>query len=81
MKVHVVTGANRSLYTKALERMHQIRYRVFVEDLGWSDLKSADGLETDDFDNDDAVYLLACEDGECFGSVRLLPTWRRSLLK
>jgi len=81
MKVHVVTGANRSLYTKALERMHQIRYRVFVEDLGWSDLKSADGLETDDFDNDDAVYLLACEDGECFGSVRLLPTWRRSMLK
>jgi N-acyl-L-homoserine lactone synthetase len=80
MKVHVVTSANRSLYAKALERMHQLRYRVFVEELGWSDLQSADGLEKDDFDNDDAVYLLACEEGECFGSVRMLPTWRRSML-
>ena len=80
MKVHVVTRANRSLYTQALERMHQLRHQVFVDELGWSDLKSADGLERDDFDNEDAVYLLACEDGECLGSVRLLPTWRRSML-
>jgi len=80
MKVHVVTSANRSLYTEALARMHQIRHQVFVEELGWSDLRSDDGLEIDDFDCDEAVYLLACEDGECFGSVRLLPTWRRSML-
>lgn len=80
MKVHVVTSANRSLYSDALERMHQLRHQVFVEELGWSDLRSDDGLEVDDFDGEDAVYLLACEDGECFGSVRLLPTWRRSML-
>lgn len=80
MKVHVVTNANRSLYAKALERMHQLRHQVFVEELGWSDLRSDDGVETDGFDCEDAVYLLACEDGECFGSVRLLPTWRRSML-
>jgi N-acyl-L-homoserine lactone synthetase len=80
MKVHVVTSANRSLYSGALDRMHQLRHQVFVEELGWSDLKSNNGLEVDDFDGDDAVYLLACEDGECFGSVRMLPTWRRSML-
>jgi N-acyl-L-homoserine lactone synthetase len=80
MKVHVVTSANRSLYAGALDRMHQLRHQVFVEELGWSDLESKNGLEVDDFDGDDAVYLLACEDGECFGSVRMLPTWRRSML-
>lgn len=80
MKVHVVTSANRSLYSKALQRMHALRHEVFVEELGWNDLDSPDGLECDDFDCADAVYLLACEDGECFGSVRLLPTWRRCML-
>jgi len=80
MKVHVVTNANRSLYAKALERMHQLRHQVFVQELGWTDLRSDDGLEVDDFDGDDAVYLLACEEDECFGSVRMLPTWRRSML-
>lgn len=80
MKVHLVTSANRGLYDEALERMHQLRHRVFVDELGWSDLRSANGMESDDFDSEDAVYLLACEDGECCGSVRMLPTWRRSMI-
>jgi N-acyl-L-homoserine lactone synthetase len=81
MKVHVVTTANRGLYTRELERMHRLRHQVFVDELGWTELASEDGLEIDDFDSDDAVYLLACENGECHGSVRMLPTWRRSMLK
>lgn len=80
MKVHVVTNANRTLYRRQLEQMHRQRHQLFVEEMGWSDLASPDGLEIDQFDNGDAVYLLALDDGEVAGSMRLLPTWRRCMV-
>jgi len=82
VKVHIVTKANRALYTSELEQMHRLRHRVFVDELKWTALASPSGLEIDDFDDEDAaVYLLACEDGQVYGSLRLLPTWRRCMLK
>jgi N-acyl-L-homoserine lactone synthetase len=82
MKVHIVTAANRSSYTTELEQMFRLRHRVFVEELGWHDLRATDGREIDQFDGEEsAVYLLACERGEVHGSLRLLPTWRRCMLQ
>jgi N-acyl-L-homoserine lactone synthetase len=81
VKVHVVTSANRALYASELEQMHRLRHRVFVEELGWLALTSPDGIERDEFDDEEsAVYLIACENGRVYGSVRLLPTWRRCML-
>lgn len=82
MKVHIVTKANRAFYVGELDQMHRLRHRVFVDELKWTALASPDGLEVDDFDDEDAaVYLIACEEGRVHGSLRLLPTWRRSMLK
>lgn len=80
MQVHVVTSANRAIYGRELEQMHRLRHRLFVEEMGWRDLASGDGLEIDQFDDAHAVYLMVCEDGEVVGSMRLLPTWRRCML-
>jgi acyl homoserine lactone synthase len=50
------------------------RYRVFVERLGW-DLKFVNGLEFDQFDRADTLYVVAQDDdGAIIGTARLLPT-------
>ncbi len=41
-----------------LEEMHRIRHRIYVEGRGWKALRKSDGREVDEFDTDDAVYLL-----------------------
>lgn len=78
--VSVVTAENRHRFAPALQAMHQDRRRVFVDWLKW-DLPVTDGLEIDQFDTPDALYLLALDpDGAHLGSVRLLPTTRPHIL-
>ena len=56
------------------------RYKVFVENLGW-DLHAPDGLEQDQFDRPDTVYVAIRDDkGEVCGCARLLPTTHPYLL-
>jgi N-acyl-L-homoserine lactone synthetase len=56
------------------------RYKVFVENLGW-DLHAPDGLEQDQFDRPDTIYVAARNDeGEVCGCARLLPTTHPYLL-
>ena len=55
MKVHIITSANRAVYGRELEQMHRLRHEIFVEELGWTDLWSAEGVERDDFDDEHAV--------------------------
>lgn len=80
MKVHIITRANCALYSDELRQTYRLRHRVFVDELGWKALFSPDGLETDDYDDEYAVNLVAICDGLVKGCLRLLPTWRRSLL-
>ncbi|MBL8509853.1 MAG: GNAT family N-acetyltransferase, partial [Chitinimonas sp.] len=56
------------------------RHRVFVEKLGWQ-LKCQDGLEFDQFDRPDTLYVVAQDqDDQVVGGARLLPTTRPYLL-
>ncbi|WP_425439540.1 acyl-homoserine-lactone synthase [Pollutimonas bauzanensis] len=58
------------------------RHRVFVEKLGW-DLACQGGLEYDQFDRPDTLYMGARRDdgdGGLVGTARLLPTHRPYLL-
>lgn len=56
------------------------RYRVFVEELGWP-LPSRDGLERDEFDRVDTLYVVARDEhGRVCGCGRLLPTDKPYLL-
>jgi N-acyl-L-homoserine lactone synthetase len=80
LRAHIVTCANRARYANALDQMHRLRHALFVEQLGWKALRSIEGREIDEYDNDDAVYLITIEDNVVVGSIRLLPSWRRSLM-
>ncbi|HEY0107779.1 MAG TPA: acyl-homoserine-lactone synthase [Rhizomicrobium sp.] len=80
--VAVVTANNRSKYTGLIDAMHADRKRIFVDALKW-EIPVVDGkYEIDQFDNDDAVYLLALDPRRetHLGSVRLLPSSKPHLL-
>ncbi|TIR63079.1 MAG: GNAT family N-acetyltransferase, partial [Mesorhizobium sp.] len=40
------------------EAVHRLRYKIFVEEMGWTDLDRPDGLEIDQFDHDEAEHHL-----------------------
>ena len=78
--IHLVYAENRSLYQRELDRMFQLRHKVFVEKRQWR-LNSVNGREVDEFDTDETVYLLKiAPDGNIGGSMRFLPTTRPHLL-
>jgi acyl-homoserine lactone synthase len=75
LKVHVVTDANRPMYERELDEHHQIRHRVYIEELRWRGLTPrADQREYDQFDMAETVYLLGLEEGRVVGGLRLVPT-------
>lgn len=80
MDVQLLTKSDRDANTALFEAMHRQRHDVFVEHLGWTDLRSPHGCEIDQFDDAHAVYLVAHDDDVVHGSLRLLPAWRRSML-
>jgi acyl homoserine lactone synthase len=56
------------------------RHQIFIEALGWN-LPISDGLERDQFDDAETVYVVnRLESGEVCGCARLLPTVRPYLL-
>ena len=59
--------------------MHRLRGRVFKERLDW-DVSVSNGLEIDQYDAFKSTYLLALEQSELVGCVRLLPTTGRNML-
>lgn len=79
--IHIVTEDNRHLFRHALMEMHRQRKTIFMDELRWG-LEAPDGLEIDQFDAADAVYLIEADDprGEISASARLLPTDRPHLL-
>jgi acyl homoserine lactone synthase len=77
--MNIISGTAASL-TGTYQQVASYRHKVFVENLGW-DLNSPDGLEQDQFDRTDTVYVAARDDeGEICGCARLLPTIRPYLL-
>lgn len=75
----VVTRENADLYNAELDEMFRLRFRFFVEKMGWSDLHKPDGRERDQFDNGEAIYLLLMNEGEVVGTHRLLATTKPHL--
>lgn len=78
--IHVVNAHNKAEYSDYLNQLWQQRYDVFVEKMGWS-LDCAKGMERDQFDRPDTVYLLCIDDsGRLKGAMRLLPTTKPHLM-
>jgi acyl-homoserine lactone synthase len=79
--IQLVTSSDRPLFEHELAQMFRERKKVFVDRLGW-EVPVVDGeFEIDQFDTEDAVYLLAADSaGVQLGSCRLLPTTGPHLL-
>lgn len=75
-----IAGKSADLRQSLMAEIGLYRYRVFVEKLGW-ELRCEVGLEYDQFDRDDTVYVVAQDnDRQIIGLARLLPTSRPYLL-
>lgn len=73
-------GTTSDFSVKQFFDLSLYRHRVFVEMLGW-ELQCEHGLELDQFDRDDTVYVVAYdEEGQIIGLSRLLPTTQPYLL-
>lgn len=68
------TGTRQQLPPQLFEQMGHYRREVFINQLGW-ELNTVNGMELDEFDGPDAVYVCAHDDeGQVSGVARLLPT-------
>jgi acyl-homoserine lactone synthase len=75
IKIHTIHSGNRHLYEAEMEQHHRIRHDIYVGERKWMDLERPDGREVDQFDTDNAVYLLALEPGQgVVAGSRLVPT-------
>lgn len=80
--IHAVSLANQHLYARQLDQIFRMRHAFYIEGHGWADLTSTDGKETDEFDDEHAVYLMSLDPfGDVAASVRLNPTTQPTLLK
>jgi acyl-homoserine lactone synthase len=79
--IHVIDRTNADGHGEMLRAFASLRYQTFVAGLGWRIPCREPGLEEDQFDDGNAVYLLVtAAGGRLAGGARLLDTSRRSLL-
>lgn len=80
-RVHVIDKFNKDRYADQLEQQFRLRHDIYIGERGWMDIARADGREIDQFDNDDAIYLLGITSaGEVVGGSRLVPSLKPHLM-
>ena len=78
--IHLINSNNRHLYIEELDEFHRERHRQFVIERGWP-LRSVDGGEYDDYDDDQAFYLVGLSlDGGIEVGCRIRTTARGGVL-
>jgi acyl-homoserine lactone synthase len=79
--IFVLEGSQRRQLHYYFEQMFKLRHQVFIKDLGWNLPKTRADLEIDEYDVDEAVYLLDITDNDALqGTVRLTPSISCSLV-
>lgn len=79
--MQMLTGRCGDIAPQLFEDVGRYRHKVFVEMLKWDLLISQPGIESDQFDREDTLYVVARDDaGQVIGSARLLPTTQPYLL-
>ncbi|MBD1547809.1 acyl-homoserine-lactone synthase [Roseibium aggregatum] len=80
-QIHIVDRSNQCDYQIHLEQHFRLRHKIYVDERGWHDLARPDGREVDEFDTEDATYLLAITPGEgVVAGSRLLPSLKPHLM-
>jgi N-acyl-L-homoserine lactone synthetase len=78
--MQVTTGPSEVLPNNLSAQVADYRHQIFVEQLRWA-LHTENGMESDQFDRPDTMYVVAQNDnGHVSGCARLLPTTRPYLL-
>ncbi|HXI86913.1 MAG TPA: acyl-homoserine-lactone synthase, partial [Parvularculaceae bacterium] len=74
--ISIITPRNRHLYARELDAMFELRHRVVIREWGWRIPGATDGRESDAFDGDDTVYIVAfgADHRKVVGCARLNPT-------
>jgi acyl-homoserine lactone synthase len=80
MGIHIVAPENIGSYAEAMEQAYRLRHKVFVGEMGWSDLRRPDSREIDQFDDGRALHMLYLEGNRLVGYQRMLPSMRPHLL-
>ena len=79
--IEVVSKTNRHEYDSELDQMFRMRHTVFVDQLKWDLPLAKNGLEKDQFDTDDTIYLLSLDSqGNVQGAKRIMPTTKPHLM-
>lgn len=78
--IRIVTAENQDLYQQEMEQAYRLRHAVFVDEMGWDDLRKPDAREIDAFDDGRALHMLYVQEGQVLGYQRMLPTTRPHLL-
>ena len=77
----ILTGTSTQLQVGVESDLAAYRHKVFVEHLGWELPSAQSGLERDQFDRPDTLYIVAKDsDGSICGCARLLSTEQAYLL-
>lgn len=71
--IELIAPQHHREFSEAVLDMHRLRCRVFRERLNWA-VEIKDGMEIDEFDSLEPVYLLSRNGAQLQGCVRLLPT-------
>lgn len=79
-KIHIVTRDNRHLYKDQMEDTFRIRHVVYVKERGWKALDRPDEREIDQFDTEQARYLVVLEGERVIGGMRMVPTTAPTLM-
>ena len=73
--IELFTGRDEKRYPHIFKQMYEQRFDIYVTRRRWKGLKPKDGLEKDQFDTEQAIYLLAMDDRDTIlAGLRLLPT-------
>jgi N-acyl-L-homoserine lactone synthetase len=62
--VEVISKENAHLYADVLDDMHQMRYRVAVEEWGWRIPGIEPGYDKDEFDTDETIHFVCLDTTE-----------------
>ena len=73
--IEIVNNDNAKYHQQLLDRQFRLRHDVFVKERGWTDFDIGGTHERDQYDNENAVYMIASDEtGSVAGGFRLHPT-------
>ncbi|WP_065383354.1 acyl-homoserine-lactone synthase [Hyphomonas sp. ND6WE1B] len=77
----IISPDNRGEYRDLIHAMHEMRYRIVVDEWGWHIPGIQAGYDKDQFDTNETVYVLVLSrDGDVLASSRLNPTTRPHMM-